>query len=60
MVFLERPATSSRTCDFVLMGGNANTARDTIHSAIFDVLDTDMTGAYICKPKAIGSASVHK
>src|SRR5258708_2051965 len=26
MVFLERPATSSRTCDFVLMGGNANTA----------------------------------
>jgi len=60
VVFVERTSSSTRTCDFIAFGGNANAARDTIHTASLFVQDTDNTGVYICKPKASGSATVHK
>jgi len=52
--------SSARTCDFVAVTGRANAARDTLHSGSFEVADTDNTGAFICKPKAQGSATAHK
>jgi len=60
VAIVERTSSSTRVCDFVVLGGNANAARDTLHGASFIVADTDMTGAYICKPKAQGSATAHK
>jgi len=61
IVISAQSLSSPRTCDFVGVGGRANTARDTLHSAFFAVEDTDNTGAFICKPKAQGSSvTVHK
>jgi len=61
IVISAQSMSSTRTCDFVGVGGRANVARDTLHGAFFSVIDTDMTGAYICKPKAQGSSvTVHK
>ncbi len=61
VVITPQSSSSTRPCDFVAVGGRSNAARDTLHGAYFSVIDTDMTGVYICKPKAQGSSvTVHK
>lgn len=60
VTFIEYKSGSAHPCDYVLVAGIANAARDTIHSAIFVVGDTDNAGIYLCKPKASASATVTK
>jgi len=60
LVITPQSTTSTRTCDIIALGGRANAARDTLHGGYLSVIDTDMTGAFICKPKAQASVTAHK
>lgn len=60
VVISEQTSSSLHVCDFVEVAGIANKARDALHSAVLVIGDTDMTGAYICKAKASGSATMQK
>lgn len=57
---IERTKSSTRVCDYVVLGGRVNAARDTLHNAFISVEDTDMTGTYLCVPKAEGNITAHK
>jgi uncharacterized protein (DUF169 family) len=56
----ERIAASAHVCDYVIFGGKLNAARDSMHQSFISVGDTDMTGTYICIPRAQATITAHK
>lgn len=56
----EQISGSPHVCDYIAIVGTLNAARDSLHSAVIVVGDTDATMTYICKPKATGSITAYK